>query len=65
MAIITLLKNWTSGQGKELSPGDTIDIDRDTYKELVKDGICDPLNNEWDEAPVKKKAKKTKTIKEI
>ena len=66
MAIITLLKDWTSGQGKDLKPGDTIDINRDTYKQLVADGICEALNNDWDEAPAKKKKvkKENKKIEE-
>ena len=61
--VITLLKEWTSGQGKTLNPGDKIDIDRDTYNKLKSEGICEPLNNDWDSKP-KKKSKKVEIIKD-
>jgi len=57
MAIITLIKDWVSGQGKELKPGDKIDICRETYDKLKNEGICEN-HKEWDVKP-KKKVKKT------
>tara|TARA_R110000744_G_scaffold45972_1_gene101882 strand:+ start:830 stop:1027 length:198 start_codon:yes stop_codon:yes gene_type:complete len=65
MAIITLLKDWTSGQGNNLKPGDKIDIDRETYNALKSEGICESLNNDWDAKAPKKKTKKVETSKEI
>ena len=58
--IVTILKNWISGQGKELVPGDKIDICRETYNSLISEGICEPLKGEKIE---KKKEKKKKTKK--
>ena len=62
MAIITLKKDWVSGQGNKLKPGDKIDICRETYNKLIENEICEPLNNDWDEKP-KKKVKKAEPKK--
>lgn len=60
MAKIILLKDWISGQGIKMKPGDSIDVDRDTYNKLKNDGMCESLNNDWDAKP----KKKTKKIEE-
>ena len=63
MAEIILIKDWVSGQGKELKSGDKIDICRETYDKLIEEGICEPLKNEWGKKP-KKKTKKTEPKKD-
>tara|TARA_Y100001973_G_C5208248_1_gene343325 strand:+ start:9837 stop:10028 length:192 start_codon:yes stop_codon:yes gene_type:complete len=62
MAIITLSKDWVSGQGKKLKPGDKVDICRETYDNLKNEGICEAYP-EWDVKP-KKKVKKAEPKKE-
>ena len=56
---IILKDTWTSGQGKILEAGDTIDCDRDTYLSLLSEGKCEPLAG--DKKSKKKKIKKIET----